>query len=96
MTTANRKIDAEFGHASYCFPPPEFCFGTSPIQAEKSRPYRNAFGSATLATRAVANGPHTGKFIELPAHLIRAMPGHNHSVELQNLRFEHSELSAAR
>jgi hypothetical protein len=30
----------------------EFCFGTSPIQAEKSRPDRNAFGSAMLATNA--------------------------------------------
>src|SRR5579863_10560420 len=39
----------------------EFCFGTSPIQAEKSLPDRKAFGSATLATRAVANaGPTPG------------------------------------
>jgi metallo-beta-lactamase superfamily protein len=36
-------------------------FGTSPIQAEKSRPDRKAFGSATLATRAVASaGPTPG------------------------------------
>jgi hypothetical protein len=34
-------------------PPLEFCFGASPIQAEKSLPDRNAFGSATLATSAV-------------------------------------------
>src|SRR4030088_2327984 len=34
--------------------PLECCFGTSPIQAEKFRPDRKAFGSATLATRAVA------------------------------------------
>src|SRR6516164_2411990 len=41
--------------------PLEFCFGTTPIQAEKSRPDRNAFGSAMLATRAVANaGPTPG------------------------------------
>jgi hypothetical protein len=39
-------------------PPLECCFGTSPIQAEKYRPDRKAFGSATLATRAVASaGP---------------------------------------
>jgi hypothetical protein len=30
-------------------------FGTSPIQAEKSRPDRNTFGSAMLATSAVAS-----------------------------------------
>src|SRR5262245_22956348 len=37
------------------------CFGTSPIHAEKSRPDRKAFGSATLATKAVASaGPTPG------------------------------------
>src|SRR5271154_2808446 len=46
---------------SFSLPPLEFCFGTSPIQAEKSRPDRNAFGSAMLATRAVASaGPTPG------------------------------------
>jgi hypothetical protein len=41
--------------------PPQCCFGTSPIQAEKFRPERKAFGSATLATRAVASaGPMPG------------------------------------
>src|SRR5262245_57119389 len=39
---------------SLSLPPLEFCLGTSPIQAEKSRPDRKAFGSATLATSAVA------------------------------------------
>jgi hypothetical protein len=39
----------------------EFCFGTSPIQAEKSRPDRKALGSAMLATKAVASaGPTPG------------------------------------
>src|SRR5262245_6741549 len=37
----------------------ECCFGTKPIQAEKSRPDRNAFGSAILATRAVASARPT-------------------------------------
>src|SRR6516225_4969177 len=47
--------------SSFCLPPLEFCFGTSPIQAEKSRPDRKTFGSATLATRAVASaGPTPG------------------------------------
>src|SRR6201991_262732 len=46
---------------SRSFPPLECCFGTSPIQAEKLRPDRNALGSATLATRAVASvGPTPG------------------------------------
>src|SRR6185437_8055899 len=46
---------------SFSLPPLEFCFGTNPTQAEKSRPDRNAFGSATLATRAVASaGPTPG------------------------------------
>src|SRR6516225_2109332 len=46
---------------SLSLPPLECCFGTSPIQAEKSRPDRKAFGSATLATRAVASaGPTPG------------------------------------
>jgi hypothetical protein len=41
--------------------PLECCFGTSPIQAEKLRPDRKAFGSATLATKAVASiGPTPG------------------------------------
>ena len=40
---------------SFGLPPLELCFGTSPIQAENSRPDRNARGSATLATRAVAS-----------------------------------------
>jgi hypothetical protein len=46
-------------------PPLEFCLGTSPIQAAKSRPERKAFGSATLATSAVANaGPSPDKGVE--------------------------------
>src|SRR5271170_644751 len=46
---------------SRSLPPLEFCLGTRPIQAEKSLPDRNIFGSATLATRAVANvGPTPG------------------------------------
>src|SRR5664279_186676 len=46
---------------SLSLPPLECCFGTSPIQAEKLRPARKAFGSATQATRAVASiGPTPG------------------------------------
>src|SRR5262245_37028257 len=44
---------------SLSLPPLEFCLGTSPIQAEKSRPERNALGSPMLATRAVANARPT-------------------------------------
>src|SRR5712691_7026895 len=46
---------------SLSLPPLECCFGTSLIQAEKFRPDRKAFGSAMLATRAVAStGPMPG------------------------------------
>src|SRR5262245_50421604 len=46
---------------SLSLPPLEFCFGTSPIHAEKSRPDRNALGSGMLATSAVASaGPTPG------------------------------------
>ena len=41
--------------------PLEFCLGTSPTQAEKSRADRKALGSARLATSAVASaGPTPG------------------------------------
>src|SRR5215470_818433 len=47
---------------SLFLPPLECCFGTSPIQAEKLRPDRKDFGSATVATRAVAStGPTPGQ-----------------------------------
>src|SRR6266478_1999925 len=47
---------------SLSLPPLECCFGTSPIQAEKFRPDRKAFGSAMVAARAVANtGPMPGQ-----------------------------------
>src|ERR1700733_13580117 len=47
---------------SLSLPPLEFCFGTSPIHAEKSLPDRNTFGSTTLKTRAVAStGPTLGR-----------------------------------
>jgi len=46
---------------SLSLPPPEFCFGVSPIHAEKPLPDRKAFGSAILATKAVARaGPTPG------------------------------------
>src|SRR5258706_13498769 len=46
---------------SLSLPPLECCFGTIPIQAEKFRPDRKAFGSATVATTAVAStGPTPG------------------------------------
>src|ERR1700712_2644833 len=46
---------------SLFLPPLECCFGTSPIQAEKFRPDRKDFGSATVATKAVAStGPTPG------------------------------------
>ena len=44
---------------SLSLPPLECCLVTSPIQAEKLRPDRKAFGSATLATRVVAKDTQT-------------------------------------
>ena len=42
---------ALFADTAELFPAPlECCFGTRPIQAEKSRPDRKAFGSVMLAT----------------------------------------------
>ena len=46
---------------SLFLPPLECCFGIIPIQAEKLRPDRKDFGSATAATKAVAStGPTPG------------------------------------
>jgi hypothetical protein len=46
---------------SLFLPPLECCFGTIPIQAEKLRPDRKDFGSATVAITAVAStGPMPG------------------------------------
>src|SRR3954467_9976638 len=46
---------------SLSLPPLECCLGTRPIQAEKLRPDRKTFGSATVATTAVAStGPTPG------------------------------------
>src|ERR1700730_15313828 len=74
---------------SLSLPPLEFCFGTSPIHAEKSRPDRKAFGSATVATKAVASaGPTPGIS---SARLVRPVPGIDPPVKLQNLRFELEE-----
>lgn len=43
------------------FPSLECCLGTKPIHAEKCRFDRKAFGSGTLATKAVARaGPTPG------------------------------------
>jgi hypothetical protein len=43
------------GIAEPVFAAARICFGTSPIQAEKYRPDRDAFGSAMRATRAVSS-----------------------------------------
>ena len=52
---------ASFILPSPFLPPLECCFGTIPIQAEKLRPDRKDFGSATAATKAVAStGPTPG------------------------------------
>ena len=40
--------------SDFCSPPVESCRGTIPIEAAKSRPDRNTFGSGTVAAMAVA------------------------------------------
>src|SRR4249920_2169494 len=79
---------------SLSLPPLECCFGTSPIQAEKLRPDRKTFGSATLATKAVVSiGPTPGiASSRLLASLDRC-PGHDHTVELRDLLLEPAQLS---
>src|SRR5262252_7664904 len=70
---------------SLSLPPLERCLGTSPTQAEKSRPDRKALGSATQATNAVASaGPTPGI---ASSRLLAAF-------ELQNLRLQHPQLGA--
>ena len=80
---------------SLSLPPLEFCFGTSPIQAAKSRAERKPFGSGTLATRAVASaGPTPGMASSRRLDLVGPMPCHDHAVELQDLRFDTLKLSS--
>ena len=84
---------------SLSLPPLEFCLGTSPIQAEKSLllPDRNAFGSATLATRAVCQCWTDARYIVEPqACFTGSMPSHDHTIELQveDLCLQHLQLGA--
>src|SRR6266436_6834340 len=77
---------------SLSLPPLECCFGTSPIQAEKFRPDRKAFGSATLATKAVAASDR--RQIEPLARLIGSVPGHDLLIEIQNLCLQRPQLGS--
>ena len=65
-----------------------------PIQAEKLRPDRNAFGSATVATRAMASLTNARYIVEPPASFTGSMPGHDQTIELQNLRLQRLQLGA--
>src|SRR4249919_671235 len=80
---------------SLSLPPLECCFGTSPIQAQKLRPDRKTFGSATVATTAVeSTGPTPGSSIEPHAHLVGSVSGRDQPVELQYLLLEPAQLSS--
>jgi hypothetical protein len=69
--------------------------GTSPIHAEKSRPDRKAFGSATLATKAVGQRrTHARDLIQPLTRRIGSMTGHNLTVEVENLRLQRPQLGA--
>ena len=73
---------------SVSLPPLERCFGTSPTQAEKFGPDRKAFGSATLATRAVASaGPTPRDLIQPFARFARSVPGHDLAIKLRICAF---------
>src|SRR4051794_22444703 len=79
---------------SLSLPPLDCCLGTRPIQAEKLRPDRKTFGSATVATTAVAStGPTPGASSSLILHLIGSVPGRDQPVELQYLLLDPAQLS---
>src|ERR1700738_3292516 len=82
---------------SLFLPPLECCFGTSPIQAEKSRPDRKAFGSATLATSAVASaGPTPGSSSSRWLTWLDRCQAMIRRSEFQYPRLEHRQLGAKR
>src|SRR5215471_10370070 len=80
---------------SLSFPPLERYLGTSPIQAEKSRPDRKALGSATQATNAVASaGPTPGI---ASSRLLAAFERCHAMIRRSNfqyLRLQHPQLNA--
>jgi hypothetical protein len=77
---------------SLSFAPLEFCLGMRPTHAERSPPDRNTFGSATLATRAIASaGPTPRQLIEPTAGFVGAVPCVDLGGELQDLSFELSK-----
>ena len=81
---------------SFSLPPVEFCLGTSPIQALRSRPERKTFGSGMLATRAVEmSGPTPGIASRLRLRLLRdARP--DPPIHLQDLPLHQFELRCQR
>ena len=54
--------------------PARCCFGTSPIQAEKLRPERKVFGSATPLPGPGQHRTDAWTIIQPQAHLIGSMP----------------------
>jgi hypothetical protein len=71
----------------------EFWFGTSPIQAEKSRPDRKTLGSAMLAHQGRGQQRADARdVIEPPARLARSVPNQGPAIELQNPRLEPTQL----
>ena len=64
-------------------PPLEFCFGTSPIQAESllmERPWVSDAGNQSGGQHR----PDAGNLIELSASCIGSVPGRDHTIRLQN------------
>src|SRR3977135_3530404 len=82
---------------SLSLPPLGCCFGTSPIQAEKLRPDRKVLGVSN--TRDQSGRQHRtdpGNVMKTLARLVGSVPGHDHSIKLQDLLLEVDQLSAER
>src|SRR5665811_810262 len=74
-------------------PPVELCFGTSPIQALKSRPERKTFGSGMLATRGCGDQrTNTGDRFKPFAGLAGPVPCKQPPIGFQDLALHHCKL----
>src|SRR3981189_976266 len=81
---------------SRSLPPLKCCLGTSPIQAEKLRPDQDPGVSNTRNHSGRQHGTDPGNVIKALARLVGPVPGHDHSIKLQNLPLETEQLTAKR
>src|SRR5512147_2787763 len=74
---------------SLTLPPVPSCRGTSPSEAEKSRPLRKAAGLTTIAAMALDRiGPIAGRGDQMPAGRVAAPPVHDLLVNALELSLE--------